>query len=133
LGTVSGDFVRASLLQLVQAARLPGSGTCEVAVNSALAFIEGARPRDEVEAALVIQMSCTHIAAMAVLARFSGAAGGDRSMVAGATAAARLLRAYAVQVETLRRLRNGGSQFMRIEHVHINEGGQAVVGVVAAS
>jgi hypothetical protein len=39
-----------------------------------------------------------------------------------ASAAARLLRAYVGQVEVLRRLRNGGSQFVRVEHVHVNEG-----------
>jgi hypothetical protein len=48
-----------------------------------------------------------------------------------AAAAARLLRTYAIQVETLRRLRNGGSQFVRVEHVHVNEGGQAVIGAVS--
>jgi hypothetical protein len=26
---------------------------------------------------------------------------------------------------------NGGSQFVRVEHVHVNEGGQAVIGPVA--
>jgi hypothetical protein len=41
------------------------------------------------------------------------------------------LRAYTTQVESLRRLRNGGSQFVRVEHVHVNEGGQAVIGAVA--
>jgi hypothetical protein len=45
--------------------------------------------------------------------------------------AARLLRAYAIQVEALRRLRNGGSQTVRVEHVDVNEGGQAVTGAVA--
>ena len=40
-------------------------------------------------------------------------------------------RADATQVDTLRRLRNGGSKFMRVEHVHVNEGGQAVIGPVA--
>jgi predicted DNA-binding protein len=34
-----------------------------------------------------------------------------------ASAAARLLRAYATQVEALRRLRHGGSQILRVEHV----------------
>jgi hypothetical protein len=38
------------------------------------------------------------------------------------------MRAYATQVETLRRLRNGGSQVMRIERVDVNEGGQALIG-----
>ena len=47
-----------------------------------------------------------------------------------ASAAARLLRAYAAQVEALRRLRNGGSQTLRVEHVHVNEGGQALIGNV---
>jgi hypothetical protein len=47
-----------------------------------------------------------------------------------ATAAARLLRAYSAQVETLRRLRQGGDQYVRVEHVHVNDGGQAVIGNV---
>ena len=47
-----------------------------------------------------------------------------------ASAAARLLRAYATQVEALRRLRNGGSQTVRVEHVYVNEGGQAIIGNV---
>jgi hypothetical protein len=92
--------------------------------------IERAKPQDEVESALVMQMACTHAAAMAVLATLAGAAGGERNMVAKASAAARLLRAYAAQVEVLRRLRSGGSQLVRVEHVHVNEGGQAVIGNV---
>ena len=66
---------------------------------------------------------------MALLSRLGGAAG-DRTVVAMASAAARLLRAYAAQVEALRRLRNGGSQTVRVEHVHVNEGGQAIIGNV---
>jgi hypothetical protein len=129
-GTASSAFVDASLVQLIAAARPLGSGISEIAVNASLAFIEGAKPRDEVECALVIQMACTHAAAMAVLGRLGGAHGPDRNVAAKASAAARLLRAYAAQVETLRRLRNGGSQFVRVEHVHVNEGGQAVIGNV---
>ena len=129
LGTRSSAFVAASLQQLIAAARLPNSGISEVAVNASLAFIEGAKPRDEIECALVIQMACTHTAAMAVLNRLEGAAG-DRTVAAMASAAARLLRAYATQVEALRRLRHGGSQTLRVEHVHVNEGGQALIGNV---
>ncbi len=96
----------------------------KIAVNASLAFTESAKPRDEIECALVIQMACTHSAAMAVLNRLGGAAG-ERTVAAMASAAARLLRAYAAQVEALRRLRNGGSQTVLVEHVHVNEGGQA--------
>ena len=129
-GTASSAFVDASLHQLIAAARLPGGGISEIAVNASLAFIEGAKPADEIECALVIQMACTHAAALAVLGRLGGAHGPDRNVAAKACAAARLLRAYAAQVEALRRLRNGGSQFVRVEHVHVNEGGQAVIGNV---
>ena len=68
---------------------------------------------------------------MAVLNRLGGAAG-DQTVAAMASAAARLLRAYATQVEALRRLRNGGSQTVRVEHVHVNEGGQALIGNVSS-
>ncbi len=131
MGTSSSAFVAASLQQLIAAARLPNSGICEIAVNASLAFIEGAKPRDEIECALVIQMACTHSATMAVLNRLGGASG-DRTVAAMASAAARLLRAYATQVEALRRLRNGNSQTVRVEHVHVNEGGQVLIGNVSS-
>ena len=99
-------------------------------MNASLAFIEAAKPRDELEAALVIQMACTHTATMAVLGCLGNAGGPIRSLPMKASAASRLVRAHATQVETLRRLRNGGSQFVRVEHVHVNEGGQAVIGAV---
>ena len=84
------------------------------------------------ECALVIQMSCTHAAAMSVLSRIGGAHGFGRNDAMMASAASKLLRAYTAQVETLRRLRNGGSQFVRVEHVHVSDGGQAVIGLVAS-
>ena len=66
---------------------------------------------------------------MAVLRRLGGGHGFERNVAMMASAAGRLLRAYTAQVEALRRLRNGGSR--RVEHVHVNEGGQAVIGPVA--
>ena len=130
MGTTSSDFVNATLLQLQAAAKLPNGGVSETAVNSALALIEAGKPQDEVEGALIVQMACTHAAAMAVLGRVGGAHGGDRHVAMMATAAARLLRSFAIQVEALRRLRNGSAQFVRVEHVHVNDGGRAVVGKI---
>jgi hypothetical protein len=130
LGTSSSDFVNASLIQLQAAARLPCGGISEIAFNAALAMIEAAAPKDEMEAALAIQMACTHAAAMSVLARFGSGGGTERRVVALGSAAARLLKAYSAQVEVFRRLRHGGQQLVRVEHVHINEGGQAIIGNV---
>jgi hypothetical protein len=33
-------------------------------------------------------------------------------------------------VEALRRLRHGSDQYVRVEHVHVSDGGQAVIGNV---
>lgn len=128
LGTSSSDFVSATLLQLQSAARLPSSGVSEIAINAALSFIENAKPQTELEAALVVQMACTHAAGMAVLSRVGGGHGGDRHVAAMAAAASKLLRSYALQLETLRRWRNGASQYMRIEHIHIESEAQAMIG-----
>ena len=91
-----------------------------------LALIDAAKPQNEIEGALAVQMACTR-------RRFPNWLGSE--VVAAAkrgcpSAAARLLRAYSTQVEALRRLRHGGDQYVRVEHVHVNDGGQAVIGNV---
>ena len=78
LGTSSSDFVDATLVQIQNASRLPCGGICEMSVNAVLAFIGAAEPKNEIEAALAIQMACTHAVAMAVMNRAGGAYGGDR-------------------------------------------------------
>jgi len=40
------------------------------------------------------------------------------------------MKVFTMQVEVLRRLRNGGQQFVRVEHIHVNDGGQAIIGNV---
>ena len=130
LGTTSSDFVNASLFQIQSACRSPWGGISELAMNAALAMIEATAPKNEIEGALAVQMACTHTAAMAVLAKLDVAFATEQRVAAFGSAAARLMRAYATQVEVLRRLRNGGQQFVRVEHVHVNDGGQAVIGNV---
>jgi hypothetical protein len=83
LATQSSAFANACLFQLQAAARLPGGGISEIAVNAPLAMVEAAQPRDEIEAALAVQMACTHTA-MAVLACLGGQSGGQRRVAARA-------------------------------------------------
>jgi len=70
LGTTSSDFVNASLLQIQATARLPFGTISEH--YAALAIIEAATPKNEIEAALAVQMACAHTAAMAVLTLLAG-------------------------------------------------------------
>ena len=98
--------MNATLFQLQAAARLPNSGLSEIAVNAALALIEGERPQGETEFAIVVQMACVHLATMAVLGRLGGGHGGDRHVLAGATAVSRLSRTFAI---LLRRCAGSGA------------------------
>jgi hypothetical protein len=129
--TTSSAFVNATLSQIRAAARSLFGTISENPHQCALAIIEAAAPKDEFEGALAVQMAYTHTAAMAVLAKLDVAFATERRVAAFGSAAARLMRAYATQVEVLRRLRNGGQQYVRVEHVHVNDGGQAVIGNVS--
>ena len=46
------------------------------------------------------------------------------------SSANKLTRTYAAQMEALNRYRGKGQQKMTVEHVHINSGGQAIIGNV---
>jgi hypothetical protein len=130
LGTVSSDFVNASLFQLQAAARSPFGRISETNLNAALALITAAAPKDEIEGALAVEMACAHTAAMAVLARLDAVLGSERRITSIGSTAARLMKSFTMHVEVFRRLRTGGQQLVRVEHVHVNDGGQAVIGNV---
>jgi hypothetical protein len=97
--------------------------------NAILAVIDGARPRDEVEAMLVGQMAVTHAFALELMGRAKRVEGIQQFDSAG-NMAAKLLRTFTAQIEALAKLRRGGEQTVRVEHVHVYPGGQAVVGNV---
>jgi hypothetical protein len=77
------------LLQIQAAARSPFGTISETHINAALAIIEAAAPKNEIEAALAVQMACAHTAAMAVLAKMD-AVGTEQRLAAFASAAALL-------------------------------------------
>jgi len=129
-GTVSKAFAEESLLDLVNAVRSRGSKSpTEQEIKAALAALDGVRPRDETEATLSVQMVATHRAALDVLARARHAEHVPTANDCG-NLAVKLLRIYAMQAETLAKLRRGGEQTVRVEHVHVHSGGQAIVGPV---
>ena len=100
--TTSSAFVNATLSQIRAAARSLFGTISENPHQCALAIIEATALKDEIEGALAVQMACTHTAAMAVLAKLDVAFATERRVAAFGSAAARLMRAYATQVEVLR-------------------------------
>lgn len=78
-----------------------------------------------------VQLAVVHVLAMDVLLRAQTVDQIPQLDCAG-NMAAKMLRAIATHVELLHKLRGGGKQTVRVEHVHVHPGAQAIVGNVAA-
>ena len=128
LGTRDPDFLNGLLKQLCNASK--GKTVDEDRLNFMLSVVKGIEPRDQVEAMLAAQMAATHNATMTFARRLNHV-----DTLAQQDSAERaynkLARTFASQVEALKRYRSAGEQTVRVEHVTVNEGGQAIVGNVA--
>jgi len=83
------------------------------------------KPQDQAEALLLIQMYCTHDAAIRALSQLGKAEWVPTAQMFG-NLATKLLRTSQGQMETLARMRRGGEQV--VKHIHVdNRGGQAVI------
>ena len=92
--------------------------------------LAGIGPKDELEGMLAAQLLAAHNASMECYRR--GMLGeqtfeGRRENLAQAN---KLSRTYSMLVDFLNRHRGKGQQKVTVEHVHVNAGGQAVVGTV---
>ena len=130
LGICEANFVNWYLSQIIEVAK-PGARADEKATNAMLAGIAAMRPRDEAEAMLIAQMIATDELAMTFARRMKRTENIPQqdSAVNGLT---KLTRTFAAQMEALKRYRSGGEQKMTVQHVHVAEGGQAIVGNVSA-
>ena len=128
-GTHGPAFAAVSLNQLMAVCQ-DKAGTIDAAkLNGLIAAIEGARPTNEVQAMLAVQMALTHAAALDILRRAQRVDQIPQVDSAG-NLAVKLLRTFTMQVEALAKLQRGGEQTVRVVHVHA--GGQAVVGNVVS-
>ena len=128
LGTADPDFM-CGLLQQLANVGTKGRRVDEQGLNFMLSIVKGIEPRDEVEAMLAAQMAAAHNATMIFARRLNAQSLAQQD--SAERAFNRVARTFAVQVEALKRYRSGGEQTVRVEHVTVNEGGQAIVGNVA--
>jgi hypothetical protein len=127
-GTTSSDFISPLVRQLFEAMHRKG-GNIIAELNAGLAIVAGVQPENETEAMLAVQMAATHNAAMTMLAA-AQQQGTQVSIEVAGNFAVKLLRTYTAQIEALAKLRRKGEQTVRVEHVHVHSGGQAIVGHV---
>ncbi len=104
--------------------------------NEMLALVVGIGPTNSVEAMLAVQMAAVHGAAMTAATRLHVSKTVEQT-AANMKAFNNLTRTFAVQAETLKKLRGSGEQRVVVEHKHyhlasgaIAPGSQAVLGDV---
>lgn len=102
-------------------------------LGATVAALIGIGPQDELESMLAAQLIASHNAAMECFRRAmisDQTFEGRRENLAQAN---KLSRTHAILLEALNRHRGKGQQRVTVEHVTVNAGGQAVVGVVSPS
>jgi hypothetical protein len=98
--------------------------------NASLTAVEGIAPRDPLEALLTVQMVATHNLALDFLRRATNPDAHPEMVSEQINRATKLMRAFSAQTAALERHRGYGKQHVTVEHVHVNAGGQAIVGAV---
>jgi hypothetical protein len=102
-------------------------------VSAAVSALIGIAPTDEIEGMIAAQLIAAHSAAMEC---YSRAMIGEQSFEGrreNLSQANKLSRSFAVLLDALNRHRGKGQQTVRVEHVHVHSGGQAVVGAVTTT
>ncbi|MBO9432571.1 hypothetical protein J7394_00030 [Ruegeria sp. R13_0] len=94
-----------------------------------MSIISDLGPQDAIERMLAVQLAATHIA---TIRQAGWLAGSENQMQLDGRGNGynKLARTFAAQVETLRKHRNGGKQTVTVQHVNVEDGGQAIVGNV---
>jgi len=108
-----------------------GNPPSERDINQVLAAVAGIGAKDEIERMLATQMVATHTAIITTLRRQKQSETLLERERYG-NLAVKLLRTFTAQVEALQRHRGKGQQHIRVEHVDVHAGGQAIVGAVTA-
>lgn len=130
LGTTDGDFVNGILVQLLNAVKRDGK-VKETDFNFMLSVIKDIEPRDQLESMLAAQMAVVHEAAM-TMARRLGNVEDIRQQDSAINGLTKLTRNFAALLDAHKRYRHGGEQRVVVQHVNVNDGGQAIVANVAA-
>jgi hypothetical protein len=132
-GVASRDVALSIAFQVARALVHPQPKDDTLAIIGALEAVNEMAPKGPVQAMLAAQMIATNQAS----AKFLAASLLDEQTLESRTAnvnrAARLMQIYLLQIEAFEKLRgNSVQQKMVVEHVHIHEGGQAIVGALTS-
>src|SRR5262245_31556512 len=98
--------------------------------HAAVDALIGITPGDELEGVIAAQLIAAHNAAMECYRRAMIGEQTFEGRRENLSQANKLSHTYAALLDTLNRYRGKGQQKITVEHVHVHEGGQAIVGNV---
>jgi len=130
-GSDCDDFNRIMSTQAIRSNWYPKGETdpdAKSLVNAAIYSLIGGKPRDELEGMLLAQLWGSHAAAMECHRRAMIPSQTHPGRVENMRAADRASRTYAALLDALNRHRGKGQQAIRVEHVNVAPGAQAIVG-----
>lgn len=131
-GTPSLEFNKEVATQALGSA-WNGNSDSSGQAERAVATTDGLRaiaPTDAIEGMLAAQMIATHNATMECFRRAMIPSQTHVGRETNLMHANRLTRSFATLVHAIDKHRGKGQQTVRVEHVHVHEGGQAIVGNV---
>lgn len=105
----------------------------DASLNVTLQQLAALQPQSHLETLLIAQMLQVATAAEKCMALAFQGGQSVRVMEISANFAIKFQRTFVAQIEALQRLRGKGGQKVTVEHVHVHEGGQAIVGNVETS
>ncbi len=117
------------LFQIATCENPKGEVNCKAALEKASCMMMELQPQDAFEGLLISQMVAAQNQAMDCL-KWAGKAKFIDHREMHFRFADRFMRTFTAQMETLAKYRRGGQQKVTVEHVHVHEGGQAIVGNV---
>jgi hypothetical protein len=135
LGGSNFDTLNLETVNQVAAALWTGHCSPEERLKKQTACLEalaGIAPKDATEGMLAAQMVACHAAAMECFRRAMIKDQPFDGRQQNLNFANKLTRTFAQHMETLDKHRGKGQQKVTVEHVHVHQGGQAIVGAVTA-
>jgi hypothetical protein len=127
MGVADRDAMHGILKQLVRAS-VSGEKSDEINLSFLISMVKSIKPRDSVEAMLVVQIS-VHVMAMRCAYHLANAENIAQQDSAGRTLG-RLARTFPAQIEALNRYRSNGEPAVTMQNVSVQDGGKAIVGNV---
>ena len=133
-GIRSRELANRMVIQVVDALVQQKSREAEDDLITAISAIAEMEPQNLTEAMLATQMIAANDAALMFLSRATNKDQHPEAIDTNVLRATRLMRVFREQLEAMQKLKGkSGQQSVRVEHVHVHDGGQAIVGTVTSS